>query len=302
MLGTTVAVTAAGVLAYLVMGSHPERKEEAGPATVKPAATTRVRATNPGPEASTPAAPGTPSVTGTPGPTASGTTTAPARPSATPTPRSPRTASTTASSAGRIRPGTTYTGVATAYEAEDGDGACLFGPSPDLMIAAMNTTDYETSKACGAYVLVRAGNGKSITVRITNECPLPCAPGQLDLSQEAFAKLADLEVGRIPITWQLLSPATSDTISIRYKTGSSPYWCGIQAISHRNPVAGLEVETGDGWRRLPRTEYNYFLSADGSGCGNSIRITDIYGERLTITGIALRPDVVQATRVQFAQH
>jgi expansin (peptidoglycan-binding protein) len=300
ILGSTVAVTAAGVLVYLVMGLLPDRKEEAGPAAATPIATTQVRAAAP-PDTGTPTASGTPSATGSPSPTAIATT-ASARPSATGTPQSPRTASTTASSAGRIRPGATYTGVATAYEAEDGDGACLFGPSPDLMIAAMNTTDYETSRACGAYVLVRADNGKSVTVRITNECPLPCAPGQLDLSQEAFAKLADLQVGRIPITWQLLSPSTSDTISIRYKTGSSPYWCGIQAIGHRNPVARLEVKAGDGWRQLPRTEYNYFLSANGSGCGNSIRITDIYGERLTVTGIALRPNVVQATGVQFARH
>jgi expansin (peptidoglycan-binding protein) len=170
------------------------------------------------------------------------------------------------------------------------------------MIAAMNTTDYETSRACGASVLVRAANGKSVTVRITNECPLPCAPGQLDLSQEAFAELGDLKVGRIPITWHLVSPRTSETVSIRYKTGSTPYWCGIQALGHRNPVARLEVRTSGGWRQLPRTEYNYFVSADGSGCGNPIRATDIYGERLTITGIALRPDVVQQTGVQFARH
>ncbi|MHA5023507.1 expansin EXLX1 family cellulose-binding protein [Streptomyces sp. SD35] len=299
MLGTTLAVTAAGVLAYLVMGSLPDRKPDAGPAAAAPVATNQVRATT-ATETATPTASATPTATGSPTRTAAATTAA-ARPSATGTPRSPRTASTTPPSAGRIRPNTTYTGVATAYEAEDGDGACLFGPSPDLMIAAMNTTDYETSRACGAYVLVRAANGKSITVRITNECPLPCAPGQLDLSQEAFAKLADLKVGRIPVTWQLLSPSTSETISIRYKTGSSPYWCAIQAIGHRNPVAHLEVKTGDGWRQLPRTEYNYFLSANGSGCGNSIRITDIYGERLTISGIALRPNVVQPTRVQFAR-
>jgi expansin (peptidoglycan-binding protein) len=300
MLSTTVAVTAAGVLAYLVMGLLHDRKQEAGPAAATPFATTKVRAATPT-ETGTPTASRTPRATGTPGPTASETT-APARPSATGTPRTSRTASTTASSAGRIRPGTTYTGVATAYEAEDGNGACLFGPSPDLMIAAMNTTDYETSRACGAYVLVRAANGKSITVRITNECPLPCAPGQLDLSQEAFAELADLKVGRIPITWQLVSPRTSETISIRYKTGSNPYWCGIQAIGHRNPVARLEVRASGGWRQLPRTEYNYFVSADGSGCGSPIRVTDIYGERLTITGIALRPNVVQPTGVQFARH
>ncbi|WP_345013989.1 expansin EXLX1 family cellulose-binding protein [Streptomyces shaanxiensis] len=300
MLASTVAVTAAGVLAYLVMGLLPDRREEAGPTAASTVATTQVRATTPS-DTRTPTASETPTASSSSSPTATASTQSP-RPSATSTPQSPRTASPTVSSAGRIRPGSTYTGVATAYEAEDGDGACLFGPSPDLMIAAMNTTDYETSRACGAYVLVRAANGKSITVRITNECPLPCAPGQLDLSQQAFAKLADLKVGRIPITWQLVSPNTSETMSIRYKTGSNPYWCGIQSIGHRNPVARLEVKTDGGWRQLPRTEYNYFISADGSGCGKAIRITDIYGERLTITGIALRPNVVQPTGVQFARH
>jgi len=171
-----------------------------------------------------------------------------------------------------------------------------------MMIAAMNHTDYESARACGAYVQVRAANGASITVRIVNECPLPCAPGQLDLSQQAFAKLAKLSVGRLPITWTLLSPASAGTISVRYKAGSSQYWCGIQAIGHRNPVAALEVKTGGSWRKLHRTDYNYFLSPDGRGCGKSIRITDIYGERLIIDGIALKPDVAQPTRLQFARH
>ncbi|EFL31402.1 rare lipoprotein A [Streptomyces viridochromogenes DSM 40736] len=228
---------------------------------------------------------------------------APARPSPAGSPRSAqRAVSDSAPLAGRIKPQVSYQGVATHYDAGDGDGACLYGPSPDLMVAAMNTTDYETSKACGAYILVRAANGASVTVRITNECPLPCAPGQLDLSKEAFAKLAGLSAGRIPITWSLLSPSTSDTVSIRYKSGSSRHWCGIQALGHRNPLARLEVSTGSGWSRLTRTEYNYFLSPDGTGCGGALRLTDIYGERLTVDGIALRPDAVQPTRVQFARH
>ncbi|MFE0257946.1 expansin EXLX1 family cellulose-binding protein [Streptomyces sp. NPDC059010] len=300
ILGTTLALAAASALAYLVMGVLPDHRADTVAAAPTPVATTQVKATAPT-ETSTPTASGTPTPTSSPSAKATATT-ASARPSATGTPQPRRTASTTAVAAGRIRPGATYTGVATAYEAADGDGACLFGPSPDLMIAAMNTTDYETSRACGAHVLVRAANGKSITVRITNECPSPCAPGQLDLSQQAFAKLADLKVGRIPITWQLLSPSTSETMSLRYKTGSNPYWCAIQAIGHRNPVARLEVRTGGGWRQLPRTEYNYFVSADGSGCGGSIRVTDIFGERLTVSGIALRPDVKQSTGVQFARH
>jgi expansin (peptidoglycan-binding protein) len=203
--------------------------------------------------------------------------------------------------AGRIRPRTTYQGTATFYDTGNGDGACSYGPTDDVMTAAMNHTDYETSRACGAYVLVRAG-GASVTVRITNECPLPCAPGQLDLSPQAFAELAAPSRGQIPITWTLLSPATSEKILIRYKTGSSRYWCAVQVIGHRNPVARLEVRTGNGWTRLARTEYNYFLSEQGSGCGGPIRVTDIHGERLTIDGIALRAEAVQPTGVQFAAH
>ncbi|MCX5555594.1 expansin EXLX1 family cellulose-binding protein [Streptomyces sp. NBC_00038] len=226
-----------------------------------------------------------------------GATSASAKPSAT---DSPQAASAGAPLAGRIRPGVTYRGVATFYDS-DGGGACLYDPSGDVMTGAMNSIDYESAKACGAYVSVRAANGTSITVRITNECPGECAPGQIDLSAEAFAKLADPTAGRIAITWKLVSPSTSGTMSIRYKTGSSRYWCGIQAVGHRNPVARLEVRAGSGWRQLSRTDYNYFISEDGTGCGGAIRITDIFGERLTVDGIAIRPNVVQPTRVQFAK-
>ncbi|MFR0357471.1 expansin EXLX1 family cellulose-binding protein [Streptomyces sediminimaris] len=288
--GAISALTATAFLAYLAVAPHHDRDAHAGPAAAAatPPAAAHVRATT---ETGTPAATANPTGTSSP-PTAATTTSAP--PSPTETRRPPRTSVTT-SPAGRIRPG-------TAYQAGDGDGACLYGPSRDLMIAAMNTTDYETSRMCGAYVLVRAANGNSVTVRVTNECPLPCAPGQPDLSEQAFAKLAALKTGRVPITWSLVSPRTTDTISIRYKTGSSPYWCAIQTIGQRNPVTALEVRTANGWRRLPRTAYDYFVAADGSGCGKTIRITDIYGERLTISGIAVRSDVVQPTRAQSARH
>ncbi|MEU1474365.1 expansin EXLX1 family cellulose-binding protein [Streptomyces sp. NPDC005760] len=303
MLGATVAVTAAGVLVYLVMALLPGHKVDAGPAAATPLVTSRPKVADTVGTAS-PSATSSPSSSRSASSSASPKDTASpkaAKPSSKGTQKSSR-GSTTPPAAGRIRPHTSYQGVATAYEAGVGDGACLFGPSPDMMIAAMNTTDYETSRACGAYVLVRAANGRSITVRITNECPLPCAPGQIDLSRQAFAKLADLKVGRLSITWSLVSPSSIGTMSIRYKTGSSAYWCGIQVIGHRNPVARLEVSAGGGWRSLPRTSFNYFVSADGSGCGKAIRVTDIYGEQLTVSGLAVLPNVAQPTRVQFTRH
>ncbi|MFI8217045.1 expansin EXLX1 family cellulose-binding protein [Streptomyces sp. NPDC085932] len=300
----TAVVAAVGLVVCLVValrpGGEPDtvRTAAAPDASSRPSA--RTTAGEPAPAGKTKPAEGK-SSSASPSRTAAPATPS-ARPSPVATPRSPaRPASGTAPLAGRIQPGVTYRGVATHYDAADGDGACSYGPSPDLMVAAMNHTDYETSAACGAYLLVRAANGASVTVRVTNECPLPCAPGQLDLSKEAFAKLAGLSAGRIPVSWSLLSPGTSDTISIRYKTGSSRHWCGVQALGHRNPLARLEIRTGGGWQRLTRTEYNYFLSPDGTGCGGPLRLTDIHGQRLTVDGVAVRPDVVQPTRVQFAR-
>ncbi len=193
----------------------------------------------------------TPTASATSKPPAS--TRSPRATASTPT-RSPRTTASTprttsaGSLAGRIKPGVRYRGVATAYEAADGNGACSFGPADDMMIAAMNETDYESAKACGAHVLVRAANGASITVRIVNVCPLPCAPGQLDLSQQAFAKLAELKVGRIPITWTLLSPASSghdlhplqgrvQSVVVWHPGDRSPQPVG-EARGQRPPAAG----------------------------------------------------------------
>jgi expansin (peptidoglycan-binding protein) len=233
-------------------------------------------------------------------------------PVSTPPSSSPSTTTTAASSvtpstsagaplAGRIKPGSTHSGVATFYDT-DGGGACGYDPSPDPLNAAMNQTDFEGAKACGAYVRVQAASGASVTVRITNLCPAPCRVGQLDLNPKAFDRLGARNLGEIPITWKLVGAPPSKRIAVRYKTGSSQYWCGIQVADHLNPVAKLEVRTSGGWKQLQRTDYNYFLSENGAGCGGAIAVTDIYGERLVIGPLPVKADVVQPTTQQFAQH
>jgi expansin (peptidoglycan-binding protein) len=217
-----------------------------------------------------------------------------------PVPATNSTAAGPARLAGRIRPGVTYSGVATSYPA-DGGGACMYDPSGDLMVAALNQADFEASKACGAYLQVQGPSGASVTVRVTDRCP-QCAVGAIDLSAQAFARLAAPSTGRIAVTWKLLSPSTSRTVGIRYKTGSSRNWCAIQVLDHRNPLALLEVRSGTTWRQLPRSDFNYFVSADGSGCGGTIRVTDIYGQRLVLSGFTVKPGTVQTSRLQFSRH
>jgi expansin (peptidoglycan-binding protein) len=195
---------------------------------------------------------------------------------------------------GRIQFGPTYTGNGTFYDA-DGSGNCSFDASSDLMVGAMNQKDYDNSQACGAFLAVTGPTGKKITIRVVDRCP-ECPVGAIDLSAQAFAKLA---AGRIKISWKLLSPTISTPVSYRYKTGSTRYWCGIQVLNHRNPIKSLQVKSGGVWKTVPRLDYNYFVQESGAGCGGDLRITDIYGHRLTDTGIKVSPDKIQRGHAQF---
>lgn len=198
-----------------------------------------------------------------------------------------------------VEPGVTYTGEGTYYGAT-GQGNCSFDATDDIAIAALNHTDYDNAAMCGAYVHVTGPDG-SITVKIVDRCP-ECAQGDVDLSEEAFDVIADPVDGRVAISWSLVSPDIDGPVSYRYKEGSSEWWCGIQVRNHRNPVAKLEVLTDSGWQELPREEYNYFVSSSGEGCGSDIRITDVYGQTLTDTGITITPGTDQPGAAQFDQH
>lgn len=178
-----------------------------------------------------------------------------------------------------------HQGAATYYGAP-GVGACSFDPSPgDLMVAAMNAEEYDTAALCGAYFLVMGPNGQ-VTVRIVDLCP-ECKAGHLDLSQEAFAQIADLVQGRVAITWQLVSPTLTGPIQYHFKQGSNQWWTAVQIRNHRNPVAKLEYNTGNEWVTVPRTDYNYFVQTNpGMGPGPyQFRVTDTYGNVLTDSGI-----------------
>lgn len=184
-----------------------------------------------------------------------------------------------------------YHGVATYYYAT-GAGACSFDASPDdLMVAAMNGAQYDAAALCGAFVHVSGPQG-AVMVRIVDLCP-GCEFGDLDLSQEAFAQIANVAQGRVPITWQIVSPALAGPIAYHFNAGSNQWWTAIQIRNHRNPVARLEYRgPGGEWVAVPRTSWNYFVqTSPGMGVGPyDFRVTDCYGNVLTDSGIPLIAD------------
>ena len=200
----------------------------------------------------------------------------------------------------KLSGGATHTGEATYYNEADGGGNCSFDPTPqDLMVGAMNHTDYADSAICGAYVELTGPNG-TITIRIVDQCP-ECPAGDIDLSPLAFAKIAELVQGRVPITWRIVSPDISGPIRYQFKEGSSQWWTAVQIRNHRNPIATFEYLDKNGqFKAVPRESYNYFVESSGMGPGPyTFRVTDSYGNLLTDSGIALNVNGEVAGGAQF---
>ncbi|KAI8988506.1 RlpA-like double-psi beta-barrel-protein domain-containing protein-containing protein [Mycotypha africana] len=97
----------------------------------------------------------------------------------------------------------TYTGDGTYYNL--GLGSCGWENDDDDMAAAINHEQMRNggnpnrNPNCGRSITVHGPNG-SVKVKVVDTCPA-CGHGDVDLSPAAFEKIADLENGRVPISW-----------------------------------------------------------------------------------------------------
>ena len=197
---------------------------------------------------------------------------------------------------------TVHEGDGTYYQYTEG-GNCSF-PPPTILTAAMNNTDYDGAKACGGCIVVtNPANGKSVQVRIDDRCP-ECAPGDVDLDQEAFAKIAELAQGRITVRWKYVA-CTPPTLSLYFDPGSSQWWTSVQVRDHRYPVAKLAwrvTGSGSAYQASPRELYNVFIPPGGMGTGPyDFKLTDVYGQVVKLNNVALQPGQVVTTSKQFPQ-
>lgn len=192
-----------------------------------------------------------------------------------------------------------HSGEATYYDFADGSGNCGFPATPDdLMVGAMNAVDYAGSAVCGACVRIDGPAG-SVDVRIVDQCP-ECPAGDIDLSPEAFEKIAAIEQGRVPISWTYIPCAVDGPIVYHFKDGSNPWWTAVQLRNHRHAIARFEVLDGDSWVEVPRVDYNYFVDEGGMGEGPlSFRVTDVVGNTLEDANVPLLDDADASGQAQF---
>ncbi|HUS24871.1 MAG TPA: expansin EXLX1 family cellulose-binding protein [Candidatus Binatia bacterium] len=185
------------------------------------------------------------------------------------------------------------------FYAATGAGSCSYDASPDdLMVAAINRPQYAGSHSCGLCADVTGPRG-TVRVRIVDVCP-ECATGDLDLSREAFAAIADPAAGRVPIEWTPAACDVTGPIALRFKEGSSQWWLAVQVRNSRLPILRIELQTPAGFVELSQQDYNYALEDGDPGAGPyTFRITALGGEQIEETGMPLRPGEEVAGTQQF---
>ncbi len=187
--------------------------------------------------------------------------------------------------------------IATHYVLQSGGGNCSYpGPPPDNLYVALSPSEYDSAAPCGSYLEVTGPDG-SVRVKVVDQCP-ECATGHIDLSATAFAQIAPLSAGLIPVSYRTIAdPPLPGPLSFVVKNGSSQYWLALVVMNTGNALASVQVETASGgWLNLARTNYNAWIAQSGAGSGPfTIRLTDTLGNQATVRGIGLEPGAVQGT-------
>ncbi|MEO3812416.1 expansin EXLX1 family cellulose-binding protein [Sphaerisporangium sp. B11E5] len=172
---------------------------------------------------------------------------------------------------------------------------CDLPSVPLLPVAAVSSAEFAAAAACGSHLDVTGPLG-TVRVQVVEECRT-CALGELDMSREAFERIAGPGPSRVRVRYHTArNPQMARPVGFRLKPGSSPHWLAIQVVDHGNPLRTLEIRDGATWRRLPRATDNYWVASRGAGPGPyTVRITDMYGHHLTSGGIHLHPTTIQRT-------
>jgi len=199
-----------------------------------------------------------------------------------------------------------YKGEGTYYGAT-GAGNCSFDQGiNNLMVGAMNRDQYNGSNACGMCASVKGPNG-SVEILITDQCP-ECKWGDIDLSEQAFEKIADKVAGRVPIEWKYIPCSINSNIAYKYKEGSSQWWIGIQIRNHRYGLTKLEYKNVQGaYIEIPRRDYNYFVADGGIDSDKNktgpyhFRLTDIHGQVIEDIDVPFNQNQVINGFVQFPE-
>ena len=199
-----------------------------------------------------------------------------------------------------------YQGRATFYDAANpagGKGNSGFDvPSQDELykVVAINNIQWNGSEASGAFIEVAGPKQREgaapIIVQVTDQL-VERADG-MDMSAEAFAKVADPVDGVVNIEYQLVGPSDDYVTAYGYSIGqgivvegiadSNPWYPTLRLNNHRYPVETVELIEADGdLIELERGSDNRFVLDETSPVhgAQDLLVTDIFGQQVTLDDV-----------------
>ena len=213
-------------------------------------------------------------------------------------------------------------GITTFYT-DTSDGSCSYGSIstnsfPYGYTIAPNDVIFADSDGCGQCYEVQCssvfaddsdcggcttdsstGENKVVTVMVTDECPT-CASGssnQFDLSECAFAVIADTECGVINIEYRQVSCDISSNIKLTNKNGISDTWYGfyVSNVANYGEISKVEIKDSSGsatWTEGESTSSNGWIFTSDSGFETpfSVRLTDSSDSTLTSADVVTSID------------
>lgn len=152
----------------------------------------------------------------------------------------------------------------------------------------------DPTKYCGMCVEMTGAAGTAI-VQVVDECPDCDAHNtddtDIDLSPSAFAAVVGSQsVGRSPMTWKEVSCPWTNPLHVIFQ-GSNYSYAKVIIGNHVNRINKVEIGSGGNFHEMVRGVDNGWTKSGFGGAGNNfimdVRVTDIYGETVTVSGLSL---------------
>ncbi len=203
--------------------------------------------------------------------------------------------------------GPTIEGHAVFYDPGQAAGSCGLGPFPaGGWYASLPPRGYASGRACGSYVDVH-GPGGAVRAEVVDVCT-DCAAGTVDLSRAAFGRIAAPRAGTVAVSYQpAVDPPLRGPLAVRIAPAARPGDLAVQVINHGNRLSSVAASRPGGrWQRLVPNTDGYWAGplrparpgsggTRGAGAPFRVRITDVEGHQVVLTGIPARSGVRHAT-------
>ena len=110
------------------------------------------------------------------------------------------------------------------------------------------------------------------------------------MSPNMFSKVANKNLGEIPIQWEFVPCPITDGLQIKMHGGASQYWFAATVFNARLRTTKLEVsaDSGKTWKATTRNVNNYFALAGNGGTNTKtawVRVTSENGDTVVVQNV-----------------